>query len=315
VNETFTATVAIRRRTGGRERAAALDPRRVLQLVLAVIWLFDGVLQFQPYMFGKDFPQMLSATAQGNPGLVAHPVTWDATLVGHHLAVLNGVFATIQVAIGLGIALRPTIKWALGASVAWALGVWWFGEGLGGVLTGSVSPVSGAPGAVVLYALLAVLLWPAAEDRPAPFIAGRAVGKRVAQVLWLVLWASLAYFALLPASRAPGAASSMVSGMAAGEPGWLTWLDNHLASTLAGQGLLLSALLAAAMAGVAVSTFLPVRPARAGIVLAVLVAAFLWLAEGLGGVLTGSGTDPNSGPLLVLLAVAFWPVPAMLKEA
>jgi len=36
--------------------------------------------------------------------------------------------------------------------VAWALGVWWFGEGLGGVLAGTASPVSGAPGPVLLGA-------------------------------------------------------------------------------------------------------------------------------------------------------------------
>jgi hypothetical protein len=77
------------------------------------------------------------------------------------------------VLLGLGIAWRPTVKLALGASVAWALGVWWFGEGLGGVLAGTASPVNGAPGAVLLYALLAVLLWPADRDPDAPFVAAR----------------------------------------------------------------------------------------------------------------------------------------------
>ena len=42
-------------------------------------------------------------------------------------------------------------------------------------------------------------------------------------------------------------------------------------------------------------------------VLALALAGLIWLAEGLGGLFTGSGTDPNSGPLLALLAVAFWP--------
>ena len=37
------------------------------------------------------------------------------------------------------------------------------------------------------------------------------------------------------------------------------------------------------------------------------MAAALWLAEGLGGILTGSATDPGTGPLLALLALAFWP--------
>jgi hypothetical protein len=38
-----------------------------------------------------------------------------------------------------------------------------------------------------------------------------------------------------------------------------------------------------------------------------VLAVVIWLAEGLGGLFTGGGTDPNSGPLLALLAVAFWP--------
>ena len=59
---------------------------------------------------------------------------------------------------------------------------------------------------------------------------------------------------------------------------------------------------------VAVGVFLPPSAARAALVLALVLAAAIWLAEGLGGMLTGSGTDPNSGPLLALLAIAYWPV-------
>ena len=92
---------------------------------------------------------------------------------------LNTIFATIQLLLGIGIAWRPAVRVALAASIAWAIGVWWFGEGLGMVLTGAASPLTGAPGAVIIYALLAVLLWPA--DRPgrlAPFTAARAEAHR-----------------------------------------------------------------------------------------------------------------------------------------
>ncbi len=156
-----------RERTGWRDRLGAvgtaapgLDVRRVLQLGLAAIWLLDGVLQYQSFMFTKAFGQMIGATSAGNPGVVAHPINWNATLVEHHLVLLNAIFATIQLLLGLGIAYRPTVRLALAASIAWALGVWWFGEGLGGVLSGAASPLNGAPGAVIIYALLAVLLWP-----------------------------------------------------------------------------------------------------------------------------------------------------------
>jgi hypothetical protein len=45
-------------------------------------------------------------------------------------------------------------------------------------------------------------------------------------------------------------------------------------------------------------------------VAAVLAAAIGVAGQDLGGILTGSGTDPESGPLLILLVLAYWPVRA-----
>ncbi len=290
-----------------RDRAAALDARRKLQLALGALWLLDGILQFQPSMFTKAFPRMLAGTSAGNPAFVASPVNWSAALITHHLVVLNAVFATIQVALGLGIAWRPAVRLALAASVLWSLAVWFLGEGLGGVLAGTASLTDGAPGAVILYALLAILLWPARGERQARSIAGRGVGERAALILWTVLWASMAFFALQPDYRTPSGLSDEIKYMAGGQPAWVTWPVTHLASLLAGQGLLTAILLAAAFAVTALGAWLPSRIARTTIVLALVLAAFLWLAQGLGGLFTGGSTDPSSGPLLVLLALAYWP--------
>ncbi len=300
---------------GAEAAGAAPDVRRVLQLALAGIWLLDAVLQYQSFMYSKAFSQMLAGTASGNPGVVASPITWDARLIEHHGVLLNTLFASGQLLLAIGIACRPTVRLALAASIAWALGVWWFGEGLGLVLTSSASPVNGAPGAVVIYALLAVLLWPA-DRRPspgrgstAPFTAARAVGARVARALWLVLWLSLAYFALLPGNRAPQALNGMITGMESGEPGWLAALDRAAASLVAHQGLAASIVLAAALAIIAAGVYLPAPAAKGTLVLAIVVAAVIWVfGEAFGAILTGGGTDPNSGPLLALLALAYWPV-------
>src|SRR5579875_1217987 len=247
--------------------------RRWLQLGLAAIWVLDGVLQYQPFMFTKAFGQMLAATAPGNPAVIAHPITWSAGIIEHHLTGPNAAFATIQLLIGLGIAWRPTIRPALAASVVWSVAVWWFGEGLGGVLTGGASTVTGAPGAVIIYALLAVLLWPrrAASTGPRaglPFAAAGAVGPRAARVLWLVLWGSLAWFAIAPANRTPQGLHDMIAGMAPGEPSWLASIDRGGAGLVAHQGLLASVVLAVALAVIAVGVFLPARLARGTIVLA-----------------------------------------------
>ncbi len=281
--------------------------RRKLQLALAAIWLLDAILQFQSGMFTRAFPDMLAQSAPQNPAFVAGPVTWSSRLIAAHVAPANAVFAVIQLALALGIAWRPTVKLALGASVVWSLAVWWLGEGLGLVLTGTASPADGAPGAVILYALLAVLLWPAAADRAAPFLAGRAVGAPAARVLWLGLWGSLAYLALQPAVRAPRALSQTLTESAAGQPGWLAWIDTRAAAAIGAHGLAVSVGLAVALAAVASGALLPSRPARASIVVAFVLAAAIWLAEGLGGMWTGMATDPETGPLLALIALAYWP--------
>ena len=240
-----------------------LDPRRKLQLALGGLWLLDGILQFQPSMFTKAFPEMLAGTAPGQPAFVASPVTWSAGLVTHHLVVLNAVFAAIQVALGLGIAWRPAVRLALAGSVLWSLAVWFLGEGLGGVLAGPASLADGAPGAVILYALLAVLLWPAQQEQRARFIAGRAVGEKPALVLWTVLWASMAFFALQPDARSPHGFSDEIKDMAAGQPAWVSGPVTHAASRLAGQGLLAAILLAAALTVTALGVWLPAKAAKA----------------------------------------------------
>ena len=207
---------------------------------------------------------------------------------------INTLFATIQLLIGLGIAFRPTLRPALAASVVWALGVWWFGEGLGGVLNGVASPLNGAPGAVIIYALLAVLLWPADRQPAAPFTAARAVGTQVARALWLVLWLSLAYFALTPANRAPGAVSGMISGMESGQPGWLAAIDRGAASLVAGQDLAASIALAVALVVIAVGVYLPSGIAKATLVLAIVVALAIWVfGEAFGMILAGGGDRPQ----------------------
>ena len=152
------------------------DHGRRLRLALAAVWLLDAALQYQPFMFTRAFGQSLAVSAQGNPHVIAAPITWSAGIIEQHPAVTNAAFATIQLIIALGIAWRPAVKFALAASVAWSVAVWWLGEGLGGILTGSASPWTGAPGAVIIYALLAMLLWPGGRNAPASFVAGRPFG-------------------------------------------------------------------------------------------------------------------------------------------
>jgi len=288
------------------------DLRRALQLVLATIWLIDGVLQLQAYFFTKSFGlQMISGTSQGNPSVVARPITWWGTTIGHHSVLTDTFFALAQIAIAVAIAWLPTVKLGLGMSIAWALGVWWIGEGLGGVLNGTADPVNGAPGAVIIYALLAVLLWPKDRaDQKGGFIAARPVGAPIAKALWFVLWGSLSYFAVLGANRSSRGLHDVISAEANGEPGWVAWIDRHSASLVDHRGMAVMTALSGLLAIVAVGTYLPKSFANATVVLAAVLGLVFWVVgENFGALFTNGATDVNSGPLLVLLAACYWRLP------
>jgi hypothetical protein len=284
--------------------------RRALQVCLGLIWLLDAGLQFQPYMFGPFFvTQTIEPSAAGDPGFVADTITWAGQFMLRHIVVYNAVFAAIQLLIAVGILWPRTVKAALAASVVWAFSVWWFGEGLGGLLTGS-SPLAGVPGGVLLYALIAILLWPktrAADARRQPVspAASGPLGWTGANLLWLAVWGSFCYYLLLPANRSAAAISQTFTATD-GQPAWLVAVMNTFASLAAQRGVQISVALALLCAFAAVGVFSR-RLLRAALAVAVVLSVLIWIAEGLGGIFTGQGTDPNTGPLLVLLAACFVP--------
>jgi hypothetical protein len=266
--------------------------RRGLQVTLGVIWLLDAALQYQPAMFTKAFPaQMLAPSAAGEPGFVSGPVLLSARLISAHPGAWNAAFATIQLALAVGLLLRPTARAALAGTIAWSLSVWWLGEGLGGIFTGLATPLAGGPGAAVLYALLAVFIWPAAPapSRPDPgtwaSVADGSPLGRGARVAWVILWVAMAWLLLH--------ASAQTSALTAGG-----------GTRAAAITVIFTVAFGLAAAGVLVPA--ATRPAVA---IAFVTAVAIWAAgEHFGGVTDGMATDPNSGPLLALIAVAFWPL-------
>jgi hypothetical protein len=298
--EASRATLA---RADGRESGGA---QRGLQIALGLVWLLDAALQYQPYMFsGKFVTEVLEPASMGNPALLAVPATSAAHLISHDVVALNAAFATIQLALAAGLLWRRTARAALAGTIVWALGVWLLAEGAGGVLSGMAgmaNPLTGAPGAAVLYALLALLVWPAHRR-----VADGLLDPHWARAAWLVLWGSFAYLIVQGAVRSPGAMRGTFTDLATGEPGWLAAFNRTTAATLGPHAGLVCLVLAAAFAltGAGILLRATTRPA---LVLAVILALFIWVAgEDFGGILTGQATDPNTGPLLILLAAAFWP--------
>jgi hypothetical protein len=279
--------------------------------VLATVWLLDAVLQLQPFMFTKGpngFSGMLHGLAAGNPGWIARTITWNASIVYHQPILTNTVFAGIQFLIAFGIIYRRTVKPALALSIVWSLGVWWFGEGLGGIFSGGATPFGGGPGGVLFYAVLAVLLWPS-DGSDAPFVAARTVGVGAAKAIWAVLWGLLAVLSVVGSGRSPQALHDLVAGLNSGQPGWLAHIDQSTESLFLHHGTTMAVLLAIVCLVVAAGVFLPPQFAQGAVVLAIVVFALIWIAvQNVGGILAGGATDPNSGLLVILVALVYWPL-------
>ncbi|HEX5404766.1 MAG TPA: copper chaperone PCu(A)C [Pseudonocardiaceae bacterium] len=295
--------------------------RRGLQITLGVLWLLDGLLQLQPFMFGSGFAgQVLAPAGDGQPGWVAAGVHWMAGLVGAHPVPWNAAFAIIQLALGVGLLIRPLVRIALAASIGWALGVWYFGEGLGGVAGGHGSLITGAPGAVLLYGLLAVVVWPERDyDAPAGWrgwLWHDSSGPPAAftPVVWAVVWVGGAVLQALPGQNTP---TDLASSLTGDMPAWQMGLNNGVANHLLSAGsqdnwLLLVVLVAVGLCALGNQRMRTITGwAGAG-----LATVFWMLGQGFGDLLSGQATDPNSGPLLVLLALALLgaPLPESLTD-
>jgi hypothetical protein len=293
------------------------DLQRRFQLVLAAVWLLDAALQLQPFMFTRGpngFSGMLNGLAAGNPDWIARTITWNASVVYHQPILTNSVFAGTQFLIAFGIVYKRTIRLALAVSIVWALGVWWFGEGLGGIFSGAATPFGGGPGGVLFYAVLAVLLWPSNRSDH-PFVAARTVGLQAAKAVWAVMWGVLAILSVVGSGRSPQALHDLVAGLRSGEPGWLATIDRSSESLFIHHGTPMAVLLAIICIVVGIGVYLPPRFARASVVLAVVVFALIWIAaQNFGGILAGGATDPNSGLLVILIALIYWPLATQPSE-
>ncbi|MDQ2749216.1 MAG: hypothetical protein M3Y44_06785 [Actinomycetota bacterium] len=277
--------------------------RRLIQRVLGLLWLLDGLLQLQPFMFGRGFAdQILAPTADGQPSWISAPVHFFAGVIRTDPALLNAVFAAVQILIGVGLLIPRTLRLALAISIVWGGSVWWFGEGLGGLANAHASIITGAPGAVILYTLLAAAAWPRA--RPANQAVNTSPASWLPQA-WAVIWVGGAVLQSLPARRGSHDLATQLAANADGAPAWLAATDRTASHLVAAGGPALLIALVLAMTAIGLAGLYSGFARRAATIAGVLLALVFWVAaQNLGGLYTGQATDPNSGPLLVLLGFA-----------
>jgi len=271
--------------------------RRHIQRSLGALWLLDGVLQCQPIMFTRAFPRhILSPAGVGQPSFIAEPLHIVVSLVSTQQALVNGTFALIQILLGLALFTRRFTRVALAASIGWALSVWFWGEGLGGLATGATF-LNGAPGAALLYAIIALLAWPVrngqSDERP----------SWLALPVWSALWLSAAALELIDGNDSTTSITMMLRSAESGAPTWIAGIDRHLVRRQ--LPLWTVAAMIAVFVLVAIWALIPGWTPRLSIAIGVIITLGTWLLfQGLGDLTSGQATDPNSGPLIVLLAFA-----------
>jgi hypothetical protein len=246
-------------------------------------------------MLGTGFAtQIIAPLAAGQPHFVAGPVKWAAGLIEAHPVAWDVPFAATQVLLGLGLLIPRTAKLALAASLPWVLGVWFFGEALSGLASGHASLLTGAPGAVLLYGVLAIAAWPSqdpANQAPAPWL----------PLVWVVLWVGGAIFQALPGQNTGAAVAGSIPS---GAPGWLGSVDAWTARFATHHGTLVVVALVVAEALIGLGVLY--RSARRTVLAAGFVLALaIWVvAQDVGQLYTGQATDPNSGLIIMVFAIA-----------
>lgn len=295
-----------------------LSQKRLLQ-ILGVLWLIDGLLQLQPHMFTMDMVNgVMLPNVQAQPAPIASSLNWIIAVTVNNLTLVNLLIAIVQIIIGtcllVGSRRYPAsslVKGAIAVSMIWALIVWYGGEGMSLLLTGKASILTGAPGAVLLYPLLGLVIYPRKgqeEEREPLGILTRQ------QLRWglAAFWFFAALLQLQPYWWQTGQISQAVGGMA-GQGGLDSFLVdpvvNALSNVTANAEIPLNIILIVIFAGLGAGLLLAKNERVRPLLVASIVVSFIvwWGAEGFGMIFSGMATDFNSGLLLIVMALACWP--------
>jgi hypothetical protein len=305
--------------------------RKVLQRILGVLWLIDGLLQLQPQMFTMNMVNgVMKPMLEGQPGLIEPNLQWIVQVTTEHLTAVNLLIVVVQIILGIWFLIGFAVEWAVIVSVVWALVVWYAGEGLSMLLTGQASVLTGWPGAVLLYPLLGFVIYPrrpskaAGKDTPkdAPASTGEEglISRQQLRYILGGFWVCAALLQLQPYWWQPGQISGVISGMV-GQGGLnnflvdpvLQWLSKITTNAEIPLNIALIVIFLALGIGLFVAKG---NQLRAALVASIVMSLLIWyFSEAFGMIFTGMATDFNSGLLLVVIALACWPKAAAFRAA
>lgn len=293
--------------------------KRLLRVGLGLLWLFDALLQAEPVHFRAAYwLDEFAQSSMAEPASVNALVLYVARRIAEHPLVDNAVFVLIEAVLGVALLCRWRVRTTLLASVVFALAVWVAGEGLGELPTGFALIAFGAPGSALLYAVLGLLAWPAPRRTPAALPAeggssaqgARAVGaeasggpSRWALGVWCALWVGGAALYLERAHPLRLLLRANLEEAGVGNRAWLVDLDRRVSALVTPHATAVAAALIALDLLVGLGVLVR-RTRRAALVVGIALSALFWVVgQDLGGVLSAGATDPDTAPLVVLLAL------------
>jgi hypothetical protein len=295
--------------------------RKTLQRILGVLWLIDGIIQLFPQMWTMNMVNgIMKPMLQGQPGLFEPSLQFIVNQTTLHLFKVNLLISVVQICLGLGFILLSDrwVKWLVFASIVWAFIVWYGGEGMNMLFTGTASILTGAPGAVLLYPLLGLAVIPRTQPVAATQSATRKAGddgllsRRVLRYILAGFWCFAALLQLQQywwnhgrISQAIGATVGMGGLNTVLVDPILTQIANATTSIETPLNIALIVVFLAIGVGLFVVKDEQVRPFLiASIVMSLL---FWYFSEAFGNIFSGMATDFNSGLLVVVIALACWP--------
>ena len=295
----------LRSRSSTGQEAQEPPARRLLRIGLGLLWLVDGLLQAQPAMPAGFVAHTLNGGTSSGPSWLADLVHPFAQAWEQHPIAADSVTVFVQLGLGLLVLLGGRgllARSALWASLLWCAVVWVGGELFGGLLAPGASWLTGAPGAVLVYALATWLLlvpWNRWNTGDALRLARRLAG------LWMLAAAALQALPWEGAWTARGLSAPFEAGAQTGQPAAFLAPITYAAHLAASHPVALNAAIVAILVTLGLGLLFSSAPGFVATGIAFCLATW-WLAQDF-GVLGGLSTDPNTALPLALVLAAGWP--------
>ncbi len=284
---------------------AQKNARSILGYGLGGFWLLDGLLQLQPKMFSADLvTAVMQPNAWHQPQWVTHSIDWMLNLIlTHQVAWFNWFIAALQIFIGLLLLTglgKKSGRIGLWLSIGWGSLVWYFGEGLGSLFTGQATYLTGSPGSVLLYVIIAGFLVASRHAQTA------TLALRSWRYIVVLLWVVGALLQCFPAFWSRPGLSVQFYGAAVMTPKF--WITKPI-YTMARQSLLHPSLwnLAFVLAMLSMAWGIWRQWGAWFYGWSTLWLLFIfWIGENLGMAFSGISTDLNTAPLWALMMVPLY---------